>query len=109
MKKWIKEKIKELIAWYVLRYEHGCFDVKRKGEAEQTCRIFSKEAHENIVKKAFSCGCYFYSQDQINIMLAKNMIKIREYGNEHKNIIPVSVAETILRNNRDMEKIIKED
>ena len=66
MKKWIKEKIKEFIGWYILCHEHGCFDVRRKGGAEQTCRIFSTQAHENIVKPAFECGGVFYTQEQVN-------------------------------------------
>lgn len=74
--------IRQFIVWYVMKYENGRFDVKRRAGAEQTCKIFSKQAYENVVKKAIEHGGKLYTQEQLNRVVEATAKAVIECGED---------------------------
>ena len=102
----MRNLIRKLIVWYVLKYENACFDVKRTGGAEQTCRVFSKHANEKIVKRAFEYKGIFFSQNQVNAMIENYMEHLDRYKSDYKSdTIPIGIVKVMLRYGCDWEKM----
>ncbi len=62
----MKKLIRTLIIRYISRHENGMFEIKRKGGAEQVCKVISKQSYERIVKPALQQGGISYTQEQLN-------------------------------------------
>lgn len=76
----MRKLIKKLIIWYIFRYEDGMFEIKRKGGADQVCKIFSRQSYEKIVKPALGYGGIFYTQDQLNRAVRETIKAVRNCG-----------------------------
>lgn len=62
----MKRLIRALIIRYMSKHENDMFEIKRKGGAEQVCKVLSKQSYEWIVKPALHKGKIYYTQEQLN-------------------------------------------
>lgn len=100
MLKPIRQIIKNLIIWYIFKYENGMFEIKRKGGAEQVCKIISKQCYERIIKPALHSGGIFYTQEQLNKAIkeaAKAVYNCHEDSDCEKCYLCIGKDDCVLR------------